>query len=224
MMERQVLLDKITDQLSRFQCKIGILNKNGLNDANIYAQDVICRLFNVIYGYQLVNLNREKATIEAIDLGDKESRVAVQVTSDNSNTKIKETINLFIKKKLYVDYDRLIIAIIGSKKNYKSTFTTDDTFQFDKRTDIIDIKCLVSDIKNCSIEKQREILSILEEELEGRSTRTLIQQEETVDTLEKKITARCRSKLISVGVTSETALEIINKDVAGNRYNDIFYL
>jgi len=205
MMERQMLLEKITDQLSQFQCKIGILNKNGLNDANIYAQDVICRLFNAIYGFQLQNLNREKVTVEAIDLGDKENRVAVQVTSECSSTKIKETIRLFIKNKLFIDYDRLIIAIIGSKKKYTSIFDTAGTFQFDKKEDIIDIFSFVSDVKNSSLEKQHEILLILEEELEGRSEITLMQQAETVDTLEMKITARCRSKLIPAGVTSRMA-------------------
>ncbi len=89
MLTRQILSEQIGDQLVYLKRKITIMNKQGLYDANIYAQDIICRLYNTIFGFQLKNLNKEKTTVEGIDLGDTDNRIAVQVTSENSSTKIK---------------------------------------------------------------------------------------------------------------------------------------
>ena len=52
----------------------------------------------------------------AIDLVDPKNRIAVQVTSDNSSTKIKHTIEEFNKNKAYQSYDRLIVLILTQKK------------------------------------------------------------------------------------------------------------
>ena len=82
------------------------MNNQGLYDANIYAQDILCRLYNTVFGIQLNNLNKEKTTVEGIDLGDTENRIAVQVTSENNSTKIKETIRIFNEK-----YIPIIFAI-----------------------------------------------------------------------------------------------------------------
>ena len=74
MLTRQTLSEQIGDQLAFLKCKIQIMNKQGLYDTNIYAQDILCRLFNTIFGFQLKNLNKEKTTVEGIDLGDSENR------------------------------------------------------------------------------------------------------------------------------------------------------
>ena len=101
MVTRVSLAEQICDRLDSLQTRIKIMNKQGLYDANIYAQDIICRLFNAAYGFNLTNLNKEKVTMEGIDLGDEENRISVQVTSDNTSTKIKKTIDNYIKCKYY---------------------------------------------------------------------------------------------------------------------------
>ena len=197
------------------------MNRQGLLDCNIYAQDILCALFNAVFDYHLVNLNKLTTTVAGIDLGDKENRIAVQVTSDNSSTKIKETIRLFIDKKLYLQYDRLIIAIIGNKKNYTAVFNTEGKFGFDIIHDVIGFPEIALYIKDLPLEKQQRILSILQEELEGASTIGSNSAKMDLQTLEKQITARCRSKLLATGINVELATEIINRDVDSDRYSDI---
>ena len=80
--------------MSRFVVEVkGALVMNML-DINIISEDILIPLFSVIFGYtDLENLNRtEKVNFPAIDLGDKKTKTAYQITSDPSSPKIKETL------------------------------------------------------------------------------------------------------------------------------------
>lgn len=221
MLTRQTLSEQIGDQLVFLKCKIIIMNKQGLYDTNIYAQDILCRLYNTIFGFQLKNLNKEKTTVEGIDLGDIENRIAVQVTSENNSTKIKETIRIFNEKQLYKSYDRLIIGMLSDKKQYSTQFDTNNLFCFDARNDIIDFNDLALLIKDCSIEKQKEVFDILSEELGDKATVDCYTEIVDIQAVEKQLTARCRSRLISAGIADELATIIINNDIGCDRYSDI---
>ena len=221
MLTRQTLSEQIGDQLVFLKRKITIMNNQGLYDANIYAQDILCRLYNTVFGIQLNNLNKEKTTVEGIDLGDTENRIAVQVTSENNSTKIKETIRIFIEKQLYKDYDRLIFGMLSDKKKYRTQFDTNHLFCFDAQSDIIDFNDLALHIKDCSIEKQKEVFDILNEELGNKTTVDCYTEKNNIQAVEKQITARCRSRLISAGIADELATIIIDNDIECDRYSDI---
>ena len=221
MLKRQQLTEKICDHLIAFSQRITIMNTQGLFDSDIYAQDIICRLFNEAFDYHLVNLNKTTITVKGIDLGDKENRIAVQVTSENTSTKIKDSIRLFIENKLFMDYDRLLFAFLTNKKDYTATFNTDDKFDFDIKRDVIDLPGFASLVKNLSLEKQERILDILEEEVRNTADGGSLSAKVDLQTIEKQISARCRSKLVAAGITDEMATEIINCDIESNRYSDI---
>ena len=44
-------------------------------------------------------------------------------------------------------YDRLVILILGNKKNYKTRFDTQGKFMFSKEKDIIDIESIIKEIQ-----------------------------------------------------------------------------
>ena len=221
MLKRALLTEKISNLLVFLQSKIAIMNHQGLYNDNNYAQDIICRLYNSIFDYHLINLNRNKTTVEGIDLADKENRVAVQVTSEKGRGKIKHTIELFIKNELYKDYDRLLIAMLNDKRDYREEFATNSLFDFNKNTDIIDLKDLALHIKNCSLEKQQQVLSILQEELWGETEAVASEDKVSLEAMEQQVIARCRSKLISIGIERELTTTIIENDINSNRYSDI---
>ena len=99
-----------------------------LLDCNIHMEYFLCGLLNIIYGYSLVNLNSVQANYTSIDLGDSGNRLAVQVTSDNTSTKIKATVNKFIDNNYNLQFDRLVVLIIGSKKAYTADLTASNGF------------------------------------------------------------------------------------------------
>ena len=99
MMNKEVYLKNVAESLALLSREVSILNAVNLYDINIVAEDFFPGLLNLIYGYELKNANYLEKNAPAIDLVDPKNRIAVQVTSDNSSTKIKHTIEEFNKNK-----------------------------------------------------------------------------------------------------------------------------
>lgn len=128
-------------------------SKRGLHDINKQAEYFFCEILNRTYQWELKNLNNSQSNFPAIDLGDQSNRISVQITSENSASKIRETIDKFIEHDLHKKYNRLIIFILTDIKTYTSKFNTQNKFIFDKRRDIIDIDILLHKIENLSNDK-----------------------------------------------------------------------
>lgn len=92
MINKEVYLKTIAENLALLSREVSILNAVNLYDINIIAEDFFPGLLNLIYGYELKNANHLEKNAPAIDLIDRKNRIAVQVTSDNSSTKIRHTI------------------------------------------------------------------------------------------------------------------------------------
>ena len=118
MLTRQKLISEINSKLAWIKASVELNCSLNLLDCNIHMEHFLIGLLNRIYGYSLVNLNAEESNFISIDLGDREKRIAIQVTSDNTSTKIKETLKKFFENHYERDFDTLIIVIIGSKKRY----------------------------------------------------------------------------------------------------------
>lgn len=164
-MNKEVYLKNIAENLALLSREVSILNAVNLYDINIIAEDFFPGLLNLIYGYELQNANHLEKNAPAIDLIDRKNRIAVQVTSDNSSTKIRHTIEEFNKNQAYHLYDRLVVLILTQKKNYSSRFNTQGRFSFEKARDIWDVEKLIKDIRELETEQIRNISDYLSEEL-----------------------------------------------------------
>lgn len=149
--------DNIKNKLASYVTAIKIDNANGYQDANHDAEDVFGHILNVIYDYELENLNNKiKKNFPGIDLGDDINRISVQVTSDNSKKKIQDTLDTFERKNYIKSFDRLIILIIGEKLKYYSNFNS-GSLSFDSKKDIIGLTDLMVEINKLSEEKLQKI-------------------------------------------------------------------
>ena len=164
-MNKEVYLKNIAENLALLSREVSILNAVNLYDINIIAEDFFPGLLNLIYGYELKNANHLEKNAPAIDLIDQKNRIAVQVTSDNSSTKIKHTIEEFNKSQAYHLYDRLVVLILTQKKKYSSNFDTQGLFSFEKARDIWDVEKLIKDIRELETEQIKNISDYLSEEL-----------------------------------------------------------
>lgn len=115
-MNREIYLNNIANSLALLSRQVSVKNAINLYDINIVVEDFFPGLLNLIYGYELRNINHLEKNAAAIDLYDSKNRLSIQVTSDNSSTKVKHTIKEFIEHKYYKKYDRLIILILTQKK------------------------------------------------------------------------------------------------------------
>ncbi|PGP14540.1 hypothetical protein COA01_29700 [Bacillus cereus] len=149
------LRTKINKALNWIECNVRIENKQGYNDANKDAENLFCGLLNLIYGYSLKNLNHESQNTPGIDLGDKQSRVCYQITSQNKREKIKDSIEKFINHKFDNTYDELVVLIIG----YKKKFHPFKDYHF--KLDVVGIEEIGKEINEKEIDEKEEILQYL---------------------------------------------------------------
>ncbi len=163
-MNREAYLKIIADSLGTLSNQVELRNSINLLDINIILEDFFKDFLNLIYGYELINLNIIEKNTSAIDLVDKNIKLAIQVTSDNSSTKINKTINKFIEKELYKQYHKLQFLILIKKRNYTKTFETNNLFTFNK-DDIIDFRDILHDIKEKDTEHLLNISNFLEKEV-----------------------------------------------------------
>lgn len=183
MIKKEKYLKDIGSSLAKLKAEVEIFNSVNLYDINNFAEDFYAGLLNLIYGYNLKNLNILEKNTPAIDLGDEENRISIQVTSDNSSEKIKETISKFIKKKSYLKYDRLIILILTAKRKYTTVFNTRNKFNFNCTKDVIDCTDLMKTIRGKNIKELKDLNKFLIEEFYDKLPKAKSTHANEIDTI-----------------------------------------
>lgn len=165
---------RIIKALSWLKSEVELHNSLSLTDINHGAEDFYSGLLNLVYGYNLKNINVTEQNAAAIDLGDEQSKIAIQVTSTSSLVKTKYTVEKFIEKKLYRKFDRLLILNIVKKSNHEAPSIGDANYSLDTKKDIIDVQDLIKEITNISaLDKLKAVADFLDEELSLPSQKTL---------------------------------------------------
>lgn len=157
--------EEILTCLSILKYIIKSKSKKGLFDTNKNAESFFCKILNTTYKWKLENMNCVSSNYPAIDLGDSHNRICAQITSDNTSSKIKNTIATFIEHDLYKQYDRLIIFTLTDIKRYNANFDTQGKFSFDQNKDIIDTDKLLSEIEKLENEAITVIHDFVKSEL-----------------------------------------------------------
>lgn len=178
-------IDSIVKNLNLYRWNIKSKNKSGFTDVNRHSQILFANFLNILYRWNLDITDKEISNYPAIDLADKNLRISVQVTSDTSLSKIRDTIELFEKHGLDSEYDRLIFLFIGEKVKRINQMTA-TKFKFDLYKDCIYIEDL---IKECSaeldIKKLKQLAELLESELGTNSINLSKQKEASLESLKR---------------------------------------
>ena len=98
MLTREIYIHEIESRLSWLDSTVRLRNSLNLYDIDIHAESFFCELLNLVFGYKLENLNHHQNNFDSIDLGDKENRISVQITSQSTRTKVQGILDKFIKK------------------------------------------------------------------------------------------------------------------------------
>ncbi len=163
------LLTQIRNQITAYQMNVRSDNKAHRYNINDRAEAFTIPLFKLIFGLdELRDLNIDQANFPGIDLGDFENRVAVQVTSETTLKKVKDTLETFVNKKYYKQFDRLIIFMIEEKqKSYSKDAIAriyENKFDFDPKRDIIGLNDLLKFIKGHQRPRLQRFLKLFQEE------------------------------------------------------------
>ncbi|MBD1932075.1 MULTISPECIES: SMEK domain-containing protein [Cyanophyceae] len=165
MLVQEELQKKISDFLAVLEFSVENRGLIGLLDQNLIAQSFLANLLNIVYGYDLVNLDTGNRQSPAIDLGDFYRRISFQVTSTRKTIKIRETIETFIRKERYKEFSQIKFFIIGKKQGrYPKNLQRSDLFEFDPCRDILDIKDIVRKLPSLSLEKLQRLSYLVDSE------------------------------------------------------------
>ena len=93
--------------------------KCNLNDSSINGEGFIRNLLNLLYSFNLNRDRIESAYNETIDLHDIENNICIQVTARNDKKKIETTLNSFVAKRKYDNYDQLHFFILDREISFK---------------------------------------------------------------------------------------------------------
>lgn len=179
-MNRQDYQKSIISSLTWLSTQVAVHNRLNLTDINVHSENFYRDLLNLAFGYNLVNINIIEPNAAAIDLGDEGNQFAIQVTSTSALAKTRHTVTKFIEKRLYENYDRLVILNIKEKTAHTAQTVGDDTYRLSTKEDIWDIGDLAVKINNLKLSKIKEISDFLNNQLYMKPTESLPRNVETI--------------------------------------------
>lgn len=172
MLKREEYIKRIDYTLAWLLTEIKLRGYQNLYDSNVISEDFMAGLLNIIFGYQLENLNHINPGHTAVDLGDLATGICFQVTAEKKPSKIRNTIDKFIAAGLYEEYSQLYFFILQESYKSSSDFDTKGHFIFDKKKHILDFEYLAKKIRGLETEKLEEIVKFLDKEISVPFTKT----------------------------------------------------
>ncbi len=166
-MKHAELINQFREEIAQLAHEVQSSVAMGHFDINKICEDVVRGLFRELYGFdQLRNLNEdEKQNFPGIDLADDDARVAIQVTSDKSLDKVKDTLRKVINHDLHEKYDRVIIYNLTTKQTSYSESAIagicGENLRFDVRSDILDSRDLSTRAASAEPQKLKAALDVL---------------------------------------------------------------
>lgn len=159
---KKKLLDRIEDRLTIYAYWVS----QGEGKRSDVSEDLYCDLMNIAFGYELQNMNWVQDNFPAIDLGDDDKRLAVQVTSTKIPDKVRKTLKRFFDHGLNQKYDRLIVLIAGlaEHKDEKGVYQGVDL-------EIWGTKELMKELRKLTLEKLEEVDKLLKKRVSAEPTR-----------------------------------------------------
>lgn len=166
-MNRNSYFDYIDEKLHVLAQRIETKGQLNMLDIHLHSEDFYLHFFNLLYGFQLENLNSKLHNVEAIDLIDHTNKIIIQVSATCTKQKIESVLGKPILKK-HKDYRFKFISISKDASELrKKTFNNPESLAFNPTSDIYDIVSVLNDIKKRKAVKIKEIYNFIREELGG---------------------------------------------------------
>ncbi|MCW3789379.1 ABC-three component system protein [Plebeiibacterium sediminum] len=166
-MNRNPYFDYIDERLHVLARRIETRGKLNMLDLHLHSENFYMHFFNLLYGYQLENLNSKMQNVEAIDLIDHTNKVIIQVSATCTKQKIESALTKQILNN-YKNYAFKFISISKDASNIrKNTFKNPFSLTFMPSSDVFDITSLLNDILSKKAEVIKVIYKFIKDELGG---------------------------------------------------------
>lgn len=158
------LVNKIEEKLIQWDTYIKLRGKSGRFDLHKDSENNIRDILNILYGYNLKDLNLEKPNFPVIDLGDIDRGICFQVTANKSDQSYYELESRFLNSKLNLKekYPRLNVFILsglidnreGLLRALRKTGLTNDC--------LFDFKRILDEVRDLSNEENPKLDKVLQ--------------------------------------------------------------
>lgn len=142
------LLSLITEELGRLH----------LLDINTVCEYFYKRLMNLLFGYNLTNINKVEMNAAGIDLIDQTAKIVIQISSENTKTKIQKSID---KAQSYTDYRFRYVCISRKLSRQRKNVFNSGALKFDAQSDLIDNKTFLLILLETP-EKQKSVIELFD--------------------------------------------------------------
>lgn len=178
-MNRENLFNYIEEHLFVLAYRVEARGKLNLLDLHLHSENFYRDFLNLLYGWNLENLNKVNQNVEAIDLIDNANRIVIQVSSTNTKQKIESALGKDSMTN-YKGWSFKFVSIARSATDLRTkNFTNPYGLNFSPTTDIIDIDSLVREIFALKTDKLQEIETFIRKELGNDTTSAVIESDLT---------------------------------------------
>ncbi len=164
-MKRTQYFNYIEGKLSTLVVRIATRGRLNILDLHLHSENFYLHFLNLLFGYQLENLNSRLQNVEAIDLIDHVNKIIIQVSASCTKQKIEATLSKEILKG-YTGYSFKFISISKDATELrKSTFKNPYNLSFSSSTDIYDVASILNVVLNRTAKEQKLIYKFIKDEL-----------------------------------------------------------
>ena len=164
MITRGYFIGQIIDELTAVSQQVKSRAGLQLFDLNRYLEDFFKDILNIVYGYKLINLNEERSNNPGLDLGDEVAKVAFQVTSTKSSSKVNETLKKAAKQ--VGKFPKIFVLVLQDKQ---SSYTLDPAlakpFSFVAEEHVLDIGDVLMKVLSLPIEQLQSLHDLVSKEV-----------------------------------------------------------
>lgn len=202
---RETCIQKISDVLTFLALKLEQENSINLVNWSVIAESFFCDFLNILFGWELSNMNVRAKNNPGFDLYSEKERIIIQISAQKD---VRKKINDSFKKidvNTYKDYRFKHVAIRPSVKEPKKEFLVPDGLFFDKKTDIIDNAYLINALNGVNYERILEIKKLGDSVIGSKENEPRV-----------KVNPNVPPKAVSSFVGRKDYLEELKKKVCAN--------
>lgn len=164
-MNRNIYVTKIKTLIDILKVEIKDSGKLNLLDINVHVEDFFRDLLNLIYGWQLQDMNQRNLNAAGGDLWYDDDKIVIQVSSTTTKDKIQSSIDK-LSAEQFAGYRFKFLRIDGDViKLRKESYNTHNDIVFNPSEDIIDISTLLKDITHLDIDCLRRVYELCGKEI-----------------------------------------------------------
>jgi hypothetical protein len=164
-MNRSDYYNYIDAKLSILSYRVTIRGKLNILDFHLHSENFYMYLLNLLYGWNLENMNSSKQNVEAIDLIDNINKIIIQVSATSTKAKIETALQKEIFT-AYPDYSFKFLSIANEATDLRTkTFSNPHKVCFEPVNDVIDIQSISRKVLSLEIDRQRELYELVKKEL-----------------------------------------------------------